>query len=172
MTSKFIYTYRERCKTGPVHNRCWNWSPFTSKRTWMRFSKFWNSFPKFVWGLWRGNHPVFCLLVYFTLPICHRDEAHSEACGRVLRTKMWKAAVNKICKYPLTANKLLVSCFEIKRVKTVAIKWQALWNVNRLRIWAISLDQFINKWWDLVSMLLGVEWLAQRLFVTWPIMTC
>ena len=50
MTWKFIYTYRERCKTGPAHNRCWNWSPFTSKHTWMRFSKFWNTFPKFVWG--------------------------------------------------------------------------------------------------------------------------
>jgi len=33
MTWKFIYTYRERCKTGPAHNRCWNWSPFTSKHT-------------------------------------------------------------------------------------------------------------------------------------------
>ena len=28
MTWKFIYTYRERCKTGPAHNRCWKWSPF------------------------------------------------------------------------------------------------------------------------------------------------
>ena len=42
---------KKRCKTGPAHNRCWNWSPFTSKHTWMRFSKFWNTFPKFVWGL-------------------------------------------------------------------------------------------------------------------------
>ena len=51
MTWKFIYTYRERCKTGPAHNRCWNWSPFTSKHTWMRFSKFWNSFPQILfWG--------------------------------------------------------------------------------------------------------------------------
>ena len=46
MTWKFTYTYRERCKTGPVHNRCRNWSPFTSKHTWMRFSKLWNTFPK------------------------------------------------------------------------------------------------------------------------------
>jgi len=46
MTWKFIYTYWERCKTGPAHNRCWNWSPFTSSHTWMRFSKFWNTFPK------------------------------------------------------------------------------------------------------------------------------
>ena len=29
MTWKFIYTYRERCKTGPAHNRCWKWSPFS-----------------------------------------------------------------------------------------------------------------------------------------------
>ena len=43
-TWTFIYTYRERCKTGPAHNRCWNWSPFTSKHTWMRFSKFLNTF--------------------------------------------------------------------------------------------------------------------------------
>jgi len=40
MTWKFIYTYWKRCKTGPAHSRCWNWSPFTSKHTWMRFSKF------------------------------------------------------------------------------------------------------------------------------------
>jgi hypothetical protein len=31
ITWKFIYTYRERCKTGPVHKRCWKWSHFTSK---------------------------------------------------------------------------------------------------------------------------------------------
>ena len=57
MTWKFIYTYRERCKTGPAHNWCWNWSPFTSKHTWMRFSKFWNTFPKVLmltaWISWR-----------------------------------------------------------------------------------------------------------------------
>ena len=46
MNWKCIYTYRVRCKTWPAHNRCWNWSPFTSKHTWMRFSKFWNTFPK------------------------------------------------------------------------------------------------------------------------------
>jgi len=46
MTWKFIYTYQKQCKTGPAHNRCWNWSPFTSKHTWIRFSKFWNTFPK------------------------------------------------------------------------------------------------------------------------------
>ena len=58
MIWKFIYTYRERCKTGPAHNRCWNWSPFTSKHTWMRFSKFfWNTFYKVstltAWISWR-----------------------------------------------------------------------------------------------------------------------
>jgi len=42
----YIYTYRERCKTGPAHNRCWNWFLFTSKHTWMLFSKFCNTFPK------------------------------------------------------------------------------------------------------------------------------
>jgi len=46
MTWKFIYTYREWCKTGPAHIRGWNWSPFTTKHTWMRLSKFWNTFPK------------------------------------------------------------------------------------------------------------------------------
>ena len=46
MTWKFIYTYRERCGTGSAHNRCWNWSPFTTKHTGMHFSKFWNTFPK------------------------------------------------------------------------------------------------------------------------------
>jgi len=57
MTWKFRYTHRERCKTGPAHIRCWNWSPFTSKYTWMRFSKFWNTFPKVstltAWISWR-----------------------------------------------------------------------------------------------------------------------
>jgi len=57
MTWKFIYTYRERCKTGPTHKWCWNWSPFTSKHTWMRFSKFWNTFPEVstltAWISWR-----------------------------------------------------------------------------------------------------------------------
>ena len=57
MTWKFIYKYRERRKTGPAHNRCWKWSPFTSKHTWMRFSKFWNTFPKVStltsWFSWR-----------------------------------------------------------------------------------------------------------------------
>jgi len=57
MTWKFIYTYRERCKTGPAHNRCWNWRPFTSKHTWMRFSKLWNTLPKVstltAWISWR-----------------------------------------------------------------------------------------------------------------------
>ena len=57
MTWKFIYTYRKRWKTGPAHNRCWNWFPFTSKHTWMCFSKFWNTFPKastlMAWISWR-----------------------------------------------------------------------------------------------------------------------
>ena len=46
MTWKFIYKYWEQCKTGSAHNWCWNWSPFTSKHTWMHFSTFWNTFPK------------------------------------------------------------------------------------------------------------------------------
>jgi len=64
MTWKFIYTYREWCKTGPAHNQCWNWFPFTSKHTWMRFSKFWNNFPNVstltAWISWRiaGLHTV------------------------------------------------------------------------------------------------------------------
>jgi len=37
MTWKFIYTYRERCKTGPAHNRCWNWSPFHIQAHWNAF---------------------------------------------------------------------------------------------------------------------------------------
>ena len=28
MARKFIYTYREWCKTGPAHNRCWKCTPF------------------------------------------------------------------------------------------------------------------------------------------------
>jgi len=57
MTWKFICTYRERCKIGPAHNRCWNCSSFTSKHTLIRFSKFWNTFPKVskltAWISWR-----------------------------------------------------------------------------------------------------------------------
>ena len=51
MIWKWKMKMKKRCKTGPAHNRCWNWSPFTCKHTWMRFSKLWNTFPKFVWGL-------------------------------------------------------------------------------------------------------------------------
>ena len=57
MAWKFIYTYRERCKTWRAHNWCWNWSPFTSKHTGMCFSKLWNTFPEVskltAWILWR-----------------------------------------------------------------------------------------------------------------------
>ena len=57
MTWKYIYTYRERYKTGSDHNRCWNSSPFTYKHTWIRFSKFWNTFLKLstltAWISWR-----------------------------------------------------------------------------------------------------------------------
>jgi len=75
MTWKFTYTYQERCKTGPAHNRCWNWSPFTSKHTWMRFSKFWNTFPKVLmltaWISWLIV-PLGCSIVWgvflYTLP--------------------------------------------------------------------------------------------------------
>ena len=44
MTWKWKMKIKKKCKTGPAHNRCWNWSPFTSKHTWMRFSKFWKTF--------------------------------------------------------------------------------------------------------------------------------
>ena len=75
MTWKFMYTYREGCKTGPAHSRCWNWSPFTSKHTWMCFSKFWNIFPKMskltAWISWRIAS-VCCSTVrgafWYTLP--------------------------------------------------------------------------------------------------------
>ena len=57
MNWKFIYTYRERCKTWPAHNRCWNWFSFTHKHTWMRFSEVWNTFPTVstltAWISWR-----------------------------------------------------------------------------------------------------------------------
>jgi len=65
MTWKFIYKYRQRYKIGPAHNRCRNWFPFTSKHTWMRFSKFWNTFPKvskltawFSWRIASLNFPI------------------------------------------------------------------------------------------------------------------
>ena len=67
MTWKFIYIYRERCKTGPAHNRCWILSPFTSKPTWIRFSKFWNTFPKVSkltdWIFWHIAS-LSCLIVW------------------------------------------------------------------------------------------------------------
>jgi len=73
MTWTFMYTYRERCKTSPAHNRCWNWSPFTSKHTWMCFSKFWNTFSKVstltAWIYWRiaSLSCSIVLEVFFTL---------------------------------------------------------------------------------------------------------
>jgi len=75
MTWKFIYIYRQRCKTGPAHNKCWNWSPFTSKHTWMLFSKFWNTFTKvltlMVWISWRIaslSCSIVCGVFLYTLP--------------------------------------------------------------------------------------------------------
>ena len=84
MTSKFIYTYWERCKTGPAHNRCWNRSPFTSKHTWMRFSKFRNTFPKVstltVWISWR-TASLSCSIVrgvfLYTLPFSRPQRKES-----------------------------------------------------------------------------------------------
>ena len=75
ITWKFIYTYRERCKTGPAHNRCWNWSPFTSKHTWMPFSKFWNTFPKVsaltAWVSWHIASLSFSIVrVVFFCTLC------------------------------------------------------------------------------------------------------
>ena len=76
MTWKFIYTYRERSKTGPAHNRCCNWSPFTPKHTGMRLFKFWNTFPKVskltAWISWRivslsCSIVLGCIFVHFAL---------------------------------------------------------------------------------------------------------
>jgi hypothetical protein len=75
MTWNFIYTYRERCKTEPAHNRCWNWSPFSSNHTGMRFSKFWNTFLEVstlkAWISWRVAF-LSCSIVrgvfWYTLP--------------------------------------------------------------------------------------------------------
>jgi len=90
MTWKFIYTYRERWKTGPAYNRCWNWSPFTSKHTWMRFSKFWNTFPKVstltAWISWRIVS--FCCSIVrgvflYTLPFSRPKERSRQALDRL-----------------------------------------------------------------------------------------
>ena len=70
-----LYTYREQCKTGPAHNRCWNVSPFTSKHTWKLLYKFWNTFPKVsmlpAWISWRISS-LSCSIVrgvfLYTLP--------------------------------------------------------------------------------------------------------
>ena len=75
MIGKFMYIYRKRCETGSTHNRCWNWSPFISKHNGMRFSKFWNIFPKVstltAWISWRIVS-LSCLIVrgvfLYTLP--------------------------------------------------------------------------------------------------------
>jgi len=89
MTWKFIYTYRELCKTGPAHNRCWNWPPFTSKHTWMHFSKFWNTFPKVstltVWIFWRIAS-LSCSIVrgvfLYTLPFNRAPPPKKKEVGR------------------------------------------------------------------------------------------
>ena len=84
MTWKFIYTYRERCKTGSAHNRCWSWSSFTSKHTWMRFSKFWNTFPKVSkltpWISWRKaslscSICARCIFVHFALQQASKERS-------------------------------------------------------------------------------------------------
>jgi len=93
MTWKFIYTYRERWKTEPAHNRCWNWSPFTSKHTWMRFCIFWNTFPKVstltAWISWSiASLSCFrlCGLYFCTLyPSIGPKERSGQALGREIR---------------------------------------------------------------------------------------
>jgi len=88
MTWKFIYTYRERCKTGPAHNRYWNWSPFTSKHIWKHFSKFRNTFPEVstlaAWISWRIASLI-CSIVLgvflYTLPF---NRPHKERCRQAL----------------------------------------------------------------------------------------
>jgi len=90
MTWKCIYTYREWCKTGPAHNRCWNWFLFTSKHTWMRFSKFWNTFPKVstltAWISWRIAS-VSCSIVrgvfLYTCPSIGPKERSRQALDRL-----------------------------------------------------------------------------------------
>jgi len=90
MTWKFIYTYRERCKTGPAHNRFWNWSPFISKHTWVRFSKFWNTFPKVstltAWISWLIAS-LSCSIVrgvfLYTLPFSRPQRKKSQALDRL-----------------------------------------------------------------------------------------
>jgi len=75
ITWQFIFTYQEQYKTGLAHNRCRNWSPFTSKHTCMHFSKFWNTFPKVstltAWISWRIAS-LSCSIVWgvflYTLP--------------------------------------------------------------------------------------------------------
>ena len=90
MTWKFIYTYREWCKRGSAHNRCWNWSPFTSKHTWKRFSKFWNTFPKVstltAWTSWRIAS-LSCSIVrgvfLYTLPFSGPQRRSRQALDRL-----------------------------------------------------------------------------------------
>ena len=86
----FIYTYRERCETGPAHNRCSNWSPFTPKHTGMRFSKFWNTFSKVstltAWISWHIAS-LSCSIVrtvfFYTLPFIGPKERSRQALDRL-----------------------------------------------------------------------------------------
>jgi len=91
MIRKFVYTYWERRKTGPVHNRCWNWSPFTSKHNWIRFSKFWNTFPKvsklpasIFWCIASLNCSIVRGVFLYTLPFNRPPKRSRQALDRLL----------------------------------------------------------------------------------------
>ena len=108
MTWEFIYTYRE----WPAHNWCWNWSPFTSKHIWMRFSKFWNTFSKVLtlraWISWRIAS-LSCSIVrgvfLYTLPFNRPKERSRQALDRLplvsnFLTNFWVQNVDGACFSP------------------------------------------------------------------------
>ena len=112
MAWKFIYTYWEWCKTGPAHNWCWNWSPFTSKHNGMCFSKFWNTFPKVsmltAWISWRIAS-LSCLIVQgvflYTLPFNRPQRKSRQVLDRLplvsnFLTNFWMQHFDGACLSP------------------------------------------------------------------------
>jgi hypothetical protein len=103
-TWKFIYTYRERRKTGPAYNRCWKWSPFTSKHTWMRFYKFWITISKvskltasLSWWY------VFLLCSCFFVIVLLGERKWSFFCdGLITHKDTWQSEGNALCNFKLT----------------------------------------------------------------------
>jgi len=137
MTWKCIYTYRERCKTGPAHNRCWKWSPFHIQAHLNAFLQILKYFPRKC-RLWQLEYlgvqrlwVVRLCRVYFCTLCPSIGPQRKKSAGVVsnsltdfwmqhcdgarlspnsLRNAVWHALNEPVCQYLRTRNPALFDC--------------------------------------------------------------